>query len=99
VRRVPWIVVAREFGVTYSVGHLHRVVTALGFSSQKPERRAREQDPEAVKDFRNSPTTCPTPRSSSASIWCKPSVGLDAAPMSWRAAFTQRASSHDAMLW
>lgn len=47
------IVIEREFGVTYSVGHLHRVVTALGFSSQKPERQAREEDPEALKNFRN----------------------------------------------
>jgi transposase len=47
------LVVEREFGVTYSIGHLHRIVVGLGFSSQKPERRAREQDPAAVRNFRN----------------------------------------------
>jgi len=47
------ILVEREFGVTYSVGHLHRIMAGLGFSAQKPEKRAREQDPEAVKSFRD----------------------------------------------
>jgi len=39
------ILVEREFGVTYSVGHLHRIMASIGFSAQKPEKRAREQDP------------------------------------------------------
>lgn len=46
-------VIEREFGVTYSISNVHRVVIALGFTAQKPERRAREQDPAQVKNFRN----------------------------------------------
>jgi transposase len=46
------VVVQREFGESFHIGHLHRIVRDLGFSSQKPERRAREQDPAAVKAFR-----------------------------------------------
>lgn len=45
-------VIEREFDVSFSVGHVHRVLGEMGFSSQKPERRSREQDPEAVKAFR-----------------------------------------------
>ncbi|MCZ7678888.1 MAG: winged helix-turn-helix domain-containing protein [Sandaracinaceae bacterium] len=44
--------VAEQFGVSFSISHLHRVVTGLGFTPQKPERRSREQDVEAVKEFR-----------------------------------------------
>lgn len=46
------VVVEREFGESFHIGHLHRIVRSLGFSSQKPERRAREQDPSAVDAFR-----------------------------------------------
>ena len=45
-------VILREFGVQYHVGHLSRVMHDLGFSPQKPERRAREQDEKAVEKFR-----------------------------------------------
>jgi transposase len=45
-------VVEREFDVSFSIGHLHRIVRDLGFSSQKPEHRAREQDPVRVEEFR-----------------------------------------------
>ncbi len=44
--------VADKFGVNFSISHVHRVVTDLGFTPQKPERRSREQDVEAVKEFR-----------------------------------------------
>jgi len=46
-------VILREFGVQYHVGHLSRVMHDLGFSPQKPERRAREQDKKAVETFRS----------------------------------------------
>lgn len=45
-------VVEREFDVSFSIGHLHRIVRGLGFSPQKPEHRAREQDPARVAEFR-----------------------------------------------
>jgi transposase len=45
-------VVEREFEVSFSIGHLHRIVRGLGFSPQKPEHRAREQDPVRVEEFR-----------------------------------------------
>ena len=45
-------VVEREFNESFSIGHLHRIVRDLGFSPQKPEKRAREQDPVLVEEFR-----------------------------------------------
>jgi len=44
--------VEREFGVSYNPSHLGRLLHTLGFSCQKPKRRSREQDPEAVKTWR-----------------------------------------------
>jgi len=45
-------VIEREFAESFHIGHLWRIVRDLGFSSQKPERRAREQNVEAVEEFR-----------------------------------------------
>jgi len=45
-------VVEKEFDVTYHIGHLWRVLRELGFSAQKPAKRAREQDETAVETFR-----------------------------------------------
>lgn len=45
-------VIEEQFGLQFHVAHVHRIVRSLGFSSQKPERRAREQDPDAVDAFR-----------------------------------------------
>jgi transposase len=39
----------RQFGVRYHVDHIGRVLHALGWSPQKPERRARERDEEAIR--------------------------------------------------
>lgn len=44
--------VAREFGVAYHPSHLGRLLHALGLSCQKPARRSREQDPAAVRTWR-----------------------------------------------
>jgi transposase len=38
--------------VSYHPGHVWKVVVALGFSCQKPERRAKERDEEAIKNWR-----------------------------------------------
>ena len=38
--------------VSYHPGHVWKVVIALGFSCQKPERRAKERDEEAIKNWR-----------------------------------------------
>lgn len=46
------LVIEREFDVTYHIGHLWRVLRDLGFSAQKPAKRAREQDEAAVETFR-----------------------------------------------
>lgn len=40
--------IERLYGVTFSEVHVWRVLGALGFSSQKPERRAIERDEDAV---------------------------------------------------
>lgn len=36
----------------FKTTHTWRIVTSLGFSCQKPERRARERDEEAIKNWR-----------------------------------------------
>jgi len=37
-------VIRRHFGVSYHVDHVGRILRALGWTPQKPERRARERD-------------------------------------------------------
>ena len=45
--------IRREFGVEYHVDHVYRLlVQQLGWSSQKPERRARERDEAAIEHWR-----------------------------------------------
>jgi transposase len=44
--------VKRRFGVSYHPSHLGRLLHTLGFSCQKPKRRSKEQDPEAVQAWR-----------------------------------------------
>jgi transposase len=44
--------IEREFGVGYHISHVHRMLGRMGFSAQKPARRAREQSLEAVEAFR-----------------------------------------------
>jgi transposase len=46
-------VIEREFGTHYSVGHTWRVLhDGLGWTCQKPERRARERDEKLVQAWR-----------------------------------------------
>ncbi|MCL6508770.1 MAG: winged helix-turn-helix domain-containing protein [Bryobacteraceae bacterium] len=40
--------IAQEFGVRYHPAHVWKVLTALGWSCQKPERRALERDEAAI---------------------------------------------------
>ena len=44
--------VEQEFGVVYHPDHLGRLLHGLGFSCQKPERRSKEQDPQAMQAWR-----------------------------------------------
>ena len=44
-------VIRREFGVRYHVDHLGRLLRAMGWSPQKPERRARERDEAAIQGW------------------------------------------------
>lgn len=46
-RVAEWI--RRRFRVRYHVDHLPRLLRALGWSPQKPERRARERDEPAIR--------------------------------------------------
>jgi transposase len=41
-------VIRQEFGVRYHPAHVWKVLTALGWSCQKPERRAVERDEAAI---------------------------------------------------
>jgi len=46
--RVADLIKAR-FGITYHVDHVGRVLRSLGWSPQKPERRAKERDHEKIQ--------------------------------------------------
>jgi transposase len=45
-------VIEREFGVKYHPGHVWYILRDMGWSCQKPERRARERDEEAIRQWR-----------------------------------------------
>jgi len=51
-------VIQRRFGVRYHASHVWKLLRKLGWSCQKPEQRAREQDEEAVRRWRK----CDWPR-------------------------------------
>jgi transposase len=44
--------IEREFGVSYHPGWVWQILRDLGWSSQKPERRARERDEAAIAKWR-----------------------------------------------
>ena len=50
-RRVTQLIQQR-FGVTYHLSHVWKVLRKLGWSCQKPERRARERDEAAIEHWR-----------------------------------------------
>ena len=41
-----------NFGIAYRPCHLWKLLGRMGWSAQKPERRAREQDEAAVREWR-----------------------------------------------
>lgn len=45
-------VIEHEFGVKYHPGHVWYILRGMGWSSQKPERRARERDEAAIAQWR-----------------------------------------------
>jgi transposase len=45
-------VIAERFGVTYHPGHVWYILRDMGWSCQKPERRARERDEAAIARWR-----------------------------------------------
>jgi transposase len=45
-------VIAANFGVQYHPGHVWKILRAMRWSCQKPERRARERDEEAIRRWR-----------------------------------------------
>lgn len=45
-------VVRKHFGVEYHPDHLGRILRSSGWTPQKPERRARERDEEAIRTWR-----------------------------------------------
>ncbi len=46
------LLIERKFGVHYSDVHVWRLLGQLGFSSQKPERRALERDEAAIEHWK-----------------------------------------------
>jgi transposase len=49
--RVAQMIAAR-FGVEYHPSHVWKILRKLGWSCQKPERRARERDEAAIEHWR-----------------------------------------------
>ena len=45
-------VIEKEFGVKYHPGHVWKIMKEMGWSAQKPERRARERDENAIQVWR-----------------------------------------------
>lgn len=45
-------VIERELGIQYHPGHVRYILRDMGWSAQKPERRARERDEEAIRRWR-----------------------------------------------
>ena len=45
-------VIEEKFGVTYHVDHVGRLLHSLGFSPQRPQRRARERNEAAIEHWR-----------------------------------------------
>lgn len=45
-------VIERRFGVSYHPGHVWYILRDMGWSCQKPERRARERDEDAIARWR-----------------------------------------------
>jgi transposase len=41
--------IRRRFGIGYHVDHLGRLLRSLGWSPQRPERRARERDEDQIR--------------------------------------------------
>jgi transposase len=46
------VFIERQFGVRYSDVHVWRLLGQMGFSSQKPERRALERDEVTIEDWK-----------------------------------------------
>ena len=46
------VFIERQFGVRYSEVHVWRLLGQMGFSSQKPERRALERDEDAIETWK-----------------------------------------------
>ncbi len=44
-------VITRRFGIRYHVDHLSRLLRALGWSPQKPQRQAVERDEQAIRGW------------------------------------------------
>lgn len=51
IKRVR-LYIEREFGIRYSTVHVWRLLGQIGFSSQKPDRRALERDDTAIEHWR-----------------------------------------------
>jgi transposase len=46
-------VIEKEFQVKYHPGHVWKVLKGMGWTAQKPERRARERDEAAIRSWRD----------------------------------------------
>lgn len=44
-------VIKREFGVSYSIRQVQRMLKEMGYSVQKPQRQAAQRNEEAIKQF------------------------------------------------
>lgn len=50
--RLRWLI-KDQFGVSYHSAHVSRLARSLGLSSQKPARRAKQRNEEAIEDWKS----------------------------------------------
>jgi transposase len=51
LRRIAALI-RKHFGINYHIAHVWRILRKLGWSCQKPEKRARERDEQAIESWR-----------------------------------------------
>jgi transposase len=51
LRRIAQVI-GKNFGVTYHPGHVWKILRAMNWSAQRPERRARERNEQAIEQWR-----------------------------------------------
>ena len=70
--------IEKHFGTHYHPGHVWRVMRGLGWTCQKPERRALQRDEKAIAGWKKNdwPRLKKSPKTSGLLTWRNDSVGI-----------------------